>query len=84
MNFLNTNTLHNALNVLIWLPTAIAGFLTATGCTTLANGNFDCTASWLPPQDALWIAAGAGFIKTLVNLQRDGLAGLIKPQPPVK
>ncbi|WP_457154645.1 hypothetical protein [Mesorhizobium sp. P5_C1] len=84
MKWLNTNTLHNALNVLIWLPAAIAGFLTATGCTTLASGGFDCAASWLPPQDALWIAAFSGFLKTLINLQRDGLAGLIKPQPPLK
>ena len=84
MNWLNTNTLHNVLNVLIWLPTAIAGFLTATGCTTLANGGFDCTASWLPPQYALWIAAGSGLLKTVINLQRDGLAGMIKPQPRLK
>jgi hypothetical protein len=84
MNWLNTNTLHNVLNVLIWLPAAIAGFLTATGCTTLANGSFDCTASWLPPQDALWIAAGCGLLKTIINVVRDGPSGLIKPQPPVQ
>jgi len=83
MNWLNTNLVHNALNVVIWLSSSIAAFLLMTGCTSLVSGGFDCSASWLPPQYALYISAAAGFLKTAINVWRDGFSGLVKPQPPV-
>jgi uncharacterized membrane protein len=82
--FLNTNTLHNVMNIVIALLAAFTAFLLATGCTTLATGALECSKSWVNPTYTTAALAVLGGIKTLVNIWRDGLSGLIKPQPPVQ
>ena len=82
-NILNTNTLHNVMNVVIALLAAMTAFLIATGCTTSAAGALECSQSWINPAYTTGAIAVLGGLKTVVNIWRDGLGGLIKPQPPV-
>jgi hypothetical protein len=65
----NTNLLHNLLNLAI----AIIAALTA----------FDWTAIF-GPQTGAMIISGLGFAKLAINFFRDGPAGMTKPQPPVE
>ena len=83
---MNSNLFHNISNVLTVLLAVLTAVLLATGCV----GDFttqtiaDCSASWV---DARWTAitiAVLGGLKIVVNVIRDGVGGLIKPQPPVK
>ena len=80
---LNSNFLHNCLNVLIVLIPAITAGLSAWGCTTLPTGAIDCSASTIPPQYSGALIALLGVLKMAINISRDGLGGLSKPQPPV-
>lgn len=69
MKFFNTNTLHNIINVLMVLVPALEQF------------------DWTPffdDQTALKIVGMLGLFKIIVNVWRDGPAGLVKTQPPVK
>lgn len=79
----NSNLIHNVLNVAIALLSAITAFLIGTGCTTLATGAIECSGSWINPTWTTAIVAVLGVAKTLINVFRDGFAGLTKPQPPV-
>lgn len=79
----NTNTLHNVLNVLIALSALMIAVLLATGCTQLADGSLECSQSFIGPGYAAAVVAVLSTIKIVVNIMRDGVAGLIKPQPPV-
>jgi hypothetical protein len=79
----NTNTLHNVLNILITLAALLVAILLATGCTQLADGALECSQSFIGPSFAALAVAGLGTLKIVVNIIRDGLAGLVKPQPPV-
>lgn len=79
----NTNTLHNVLNVLIALSALMIAVLLATGCTQLADGSLECSRSFIGPGYAAAVVAVLSTIKIVVNIMRDGVAGLIKPQPPV-
>ncbi|MGV1789159.1 hypothetical protein GR212_17180 [Rhizobium lusitanum] len=79
----NTNTLHNMLNVLIALSALMIAVLLATGCTQLADGSLECSQSFIGPGYAAAGVAVLSTIKIVVNIMRDGVAGLIKPQPPV-
>ncbi|MDE1991680.1 MAG: hypothetical protein KGI75_04220 [Rhizobiaceae bacterium] len=81
---LNTNTLHNALNILIALLAAFTAFLIATGCTALGTGLLECSQSWISPTYTTIGITVLAASKTLINVARDGLGGLIKPQPPVQ
>ncbi|MCC7047213.1 MAG: hypothetical protein IT562_10910 [Alphaproteobacteria bacterium] len=67
---MNTNLLHNILNVAI----VIVG----------AMGAFDWTGVGLNPELAVKIVAGLGTLKLVMNALRDGLSGMTKPQPPVQ
>lgn len=80
---MNSNFFHNLSNVLILLLSVISAGLVATGCVALPTGGFDCTASWIPPTYAVWLTAILAGLKIVVNIARDGLSGLTKPQPPV-
>lgn len=80
---LNTNTIHNVLNVLIAALAAITAFLIATGCTTLATGALECSQSWISPTYTTVAITVLAVSKTLINVVRDGFGGLIKPQPPI-
>jgi hypothetical protein len=84
---LNSNAVHNLLNIVMWVLGLLAVIAAYLGCTTLPNGSLDCTTStiippsWLPVIVAITTAAAG--LKTIINLLRDGPAGLWKRQPPV-
>ncbi|MGY5775578.1 hypothetical protein [Rhizobium sp. LEGMi135b] len=79
----NTNALHNVLNVLIALSATMIAVLLATGCTQFADGTLECSQSFIGPGFAAVAAAALSTLKIIINIMRDGVAGLIKPQPPV-
>ena len=84
MQYLNANTIHNVLNaVMVLLGAATAG-LTASGCTQGATGVIDCSHSFINPTYAGYAIAAIGLLKFVMNIGRDGLTGLVKPQPPVQ
>jgi len=83
-NMLNSNLLHNILNVAIALLAGVTAFLLATGCTQLVTGALDCSASWIDPVWTTGITAALGLLKTGINIVRDGFGGLFKQQPPVR
>ncbi len=81
---MNSNLFHNILNVAIALLAAATAFFLATGCTTTAMGALDCSASWIDPTWTTAAVTGMAVLKTVINIARDGLSGLFKPQPPVE
>lgn len=81
---MNSNLFHNIANILMIVLAAATAALMATGCTTLPTGVLECSKSFIDPQWTVIIIAGLGVLKMVVNLVRDGLAGLTKPQPPVQ
>jgi hypothetical protein len=72
------------LNIVIAALAAITAFLIATGCTTLDTGTLECSQSWINPAWTTIAITALGVIKVLVNIARDGITGLTKPQPPVE
>lgn len=81
---MNSNLFHNIANiVMIVLAMATAGLL-ATGCTTLPTGVLECSQSWINPTYTAIAITALGVLKVIVNVARDGIAGLTKPQPPVQ
>jgi hypothetical protein len=66
---MNTNLLHNILNVLMILIPALEAF--------------DWTP-FFSQEVALQVVGGLGLLKILINLIRDGFTGLAKQQPPVQ
>ena len=82
-NILNTNTLHNVLNVVMAASAAGTAFLIASGCTTSTAGAIECSQSWINPTYTAAAVAALGTLKIVINIARDGFSGLIKPQPPV-
>lgn len=81
---MNTNLFHNIVNIVIAALAAITAFLIATGCTTLDTGTLECSQSWISPTWTTIAITALGVVKVLVNIARDGLTGLTKPQPPVE
>lgn len=80
---MNSNMFHNLANIATVLLAMITAGLMASGCVQTVTGGFDCHASWLNPG---WVLAIIGVVQALkigVNLVRDGLGGMFKPQPPV-
>lgn len=71
---MNTNMIHNILNVLF----GIIGVLLATDFTTFG----------VDPEAAVRIAGSLmiaqNIIKVGMNITRDGITGLVKKQPPVQ
>jgi flagellar motor component MotA len=65
---MNTNMIHNILNALIAIIAALAAL---------------DWHSFLNPATAAAIVAGLSGAKILMNVVRDGFAGLFKVQPPV-
>ncbi|MBM7048380.1 hypothetical protein [Rhizobium lusitanum] len=80
----NSNLWHNVLTVAMILVAAITAGLSAYGCTTLPTGALDCSASTIPPAWSGGIIAALGVLKMVINVARDGVSGLTKPQPPVQ
>lgn len=66
---INTNLIHNILNMLMVLVPALAAF--------------DWTA-FFDAQTSLRIVGGLALAKILINVLRDGMLGLYKHQPPVQ
>ncbi len=70
MKFFNANAIHNAINMTILLLTALAGF--------------DWTMLGLDPERTLFVNGCLVLAKIVMNVFRDGFAGLVKVQPPVE
>ena len=68
-SIVNTNTIHNVLNVAISVMSVWA--------------LFDWTQFGLPQNLALRLIAACGLVKLTMNAARDGLRGMVEPQPPV-
>lgn len=66
---MNTNLVHNVLNVLI---------------AAAAVGSLPEVHALFSPEVGLTIAGVAAMSKTVINIVRDGVRGLTKQQPPVK
>lgn len=81
---MNSNAFHNAANIASLVLAALTAALMASGCVQAATGNIDCTASWINPTYTTGAIAALQAVKLAVNVVRDGLGGLIKPQPPVQ
>lgn len=81
---MNSNLVHNVLNIAIAAIGLVTAFALFAGCTQMASGDLDCTTStWISPGTALAITGAFGAIKTFINIGRDGFTGLAKKQPPV-
>jgi hypothetical protein len=78
VKWLNTNLVHNFLNVAM----AVNGFILYLGCTSV-NGVASCTQTWIPASVATFVVAFGAVLKIVINLGRDGFGGLVKAQPPV-
>lgn len=71
---LNANLVHNILNLIGLIVGALITFdWTQLGFTAEQAALF-----------AGWVLLGDKIIKFTMNITRDGITGLIKPQPPVK
>lgn len=81
---MNSNMIHNILNVAIAVVSGYTAFLLATGCVALPDGSLNCSESWVSPTITTTSVVVMGVLKSLINVFRDGLGGLIKPQPPVR
>lgn len=66
---MNTNLIHNVLNIAMVVVSGLAGF--------------DFVGLGIDPIVAAKIVAGLATAKTIINVVRDGFAGLFKTQPPV-
>lgn len=81
---MNSNAFHNAANVISLMLAAGTAILLASGCGQSEIGTFDCSGSWINPAYTTVVIAVLQGLKLVVNVIRDGLGGLIKPQPPVQ
>ncbi|CCD94192.1 conserved exported hypothetical protein [Bradyrhizobium sp. ORS 375] len=81
---MNTNLFHNIANVASLGLAGTTAMLLASGCHQGADGAFDCSTSWINPTYTTAAIATLQVIKLLVNILRDGLDGLVRPQPPVE
>ena len=81
---MNSNAFHNAANIASLLLAAGTAALLVSGCTQMPGGIFDCSGSWINPAYTTAVIAALQGLKLIVNIVRDGLGGLIKPQPPVE
>ncbi|RUU48732.1 hypothetical protein [Mesorhizobium sp.] len=70
MKWFNSNAAHNLINVLILLLTSLVGF--------------DWTMFGIDAALALKITGVLTLLKILMNVVRDGVAGLVKKQPAVE
>lgn len=80
---INTNLLHNVLNILLVFQAMLIAGLISTGCIQMADGSLDCHASWISPVIIGYLIGGTAALKIIINIARDGIWGLFKWQPPV-
>ena len=81
---MNSNLFHNIANVASLVLAAGTAVLMQSGCVTAATGAMDCSGSWINPTYTAVAIAGVQALKIVVNVVRDGIGGLTKPQPPVQ
>lgn len=81
---MNSNFFHNIANIASLALAGATAVLLATGCTTLPTGVLECSGSWLDPRWTSALIVVLQAIKLGVNVIRDGISGLTKPQPPVE
>lgn len=82
---MNTNLIHNIINIVMIVLAGLTAVLTALGCTSLPNGDLECSnVQFLSPTLATATLTGLGIVKVLINVVRDGFKGLTKEQPPVQ
>lgn len=81
---LNSNAVHNALNVLLVAIGAIGAVLIYLGCVINDAGAYDCSDASVNPAVLSIAALVIGTLKVMINVVRDGIAGLTKEQPPVQ
>lgn len=82
---MNTNLIHNIINIVMIVVAGLTAVLTAMGCTTLPGGELECSnVQFLTPTIATTIITVLGIVKMLINVVRDGIKGLVKDQPPVQ
>lgn len=80
---MNSNLFHNLANIVTLVVALITGFLVAMGCVEGADGSLSCEASALSPKVTVWTITVLMVLKLVVNVVRDGVTGLTKPQPPI-
>lgn len=80
---MNSNLFHNIANILMIVLAAVSAGLIATGCTALPTGVLECSQSFIDVKYTTIAIMALGVLKMVVNVLRDGLTGLTKPQPPV-
>ena len=84
MNWLNSNLFHNVANIISAALALVVVILLATGCTQDAiTMAVECSKSVLDPKWAAAAIMAVQVLKMVVNIARDGISGLVKPQPPV-
>lgn len=87
MKWLNTNTIHNILNLLLGVVGVATTILVALGCSANeVTGAVDCSQAPVGEGFLVFLVGAAGVVgmlKTVINLVRDGFGGLFKQQPPV-
>lgn len=81
---MNSNLFHNIANLASLVLSLGTVILLWSGCTTTVTGSFDCGGSFINPAYTTGAIAVLQAIKMGVNVVRDGISGLMKPQPPVK
>ncbi|MGC2775960.1 MAG: hypothetical protein WA418_10040 [Bradyrhizobium sp.] len=81
---MNTNLFHNIANVASLALAGMTAVLLASGCTQGMDNMVDCSGSWINPTYTTTAIAALQVIKIIVNILRDGLDGLVRPQPPVR
>lgn len=81
---MNSNLFHNLANVASLTLALGTAALLWSGCTATVTGSFDCSTSFIDPAYTTGGIAVLQIAKMGVNLVRDGLSGLTKPQPPVQ
>lgn len=82
---INSNLVHNVMNTLGWVGGSAATLATFFGCQDFGS-QMNCSGSWVPPSWIPYIMAAGTlmfFSKQIMNLLRDGFAGLAAEQPPV-
>jgi len=80
----NTNLFHNIANLASLVLAGMTAVLLDSGCSQDGDGLFDCSTSFINPTYTTAAIAALQVIKIIVNVLRDGLDGLAKPQPPVQ
>lgn len=81
---MNSNLFHNLANIASLVLAGATAVLIASGCTTLPTGGLECSASWISPVYTTYGIMALQGLKIVVNVVRDGISGLVKPQPPVQ